>query len=209
MQNSQGTNAQQVGLLTRAVTKVLCEIQARLLFSKYSAIPTHMTNREKLTLYNIVRSNQPAVAVEIGSYIGASANFIAKALPPAGKLYCIDTWQNQANGEAERDTYNEFKSNTQDWQAKIIEVRGFSHEVADQIPAGTIVDFLFIDGDHSYESCLRDWMTYKRFLQKGSIVAFHDTMWHEGVTRAVSEIAPRNLDSVVQLPNLGVYRVIR
>ena len=39
---------------------------------------------------------------------------------------------------------------------------------------GNPVDVLFIDGDHSYEGVLADWLLYNPLVRKGGIVAFHD-----------------------------------
>lgn len=36
------------------------------------------------------------------------------------------------------------------------------------------VDFLFIDGDHSYEGVKQDFEMYSPFVKKGGIIAFHD-----------------------------------
>ena len=36
------------------------------------------------------------------------------------------------------------------------------------------IDFLFIDGDHKYESVLADWIMYSNLVKKNGIVAFHD-----------------------------------
>jgi|SRR5581483_5934406 len=36
------------------------------------------------------------------------------------------------------------------------------------------LDFLFIDGDHSYEGVRADWEMYREFVREGGIVAFHD-----------------------------------
>ncbi|MAW26219.1 MAG: hypothetical protein CMQ84_09590 [Gammaproteobacteria bacterium] len=36
------------------------------------------------------------------------------------------------------------------------------------------VDFLFIDGDHTYQGVKRDFLMYKRFVNTGGFVAFHD-----------------------------------
>ncbi|HVQ40327.1 MAG TPA: class I SAM-dependent methyltransferase, partial [Pyrinomonadaceae bacterium] len=49
------------------------------------------------------------------------------------------------------------------------------------------VDFLFIDGDHSYEGCLRDWREWSPFVNLGGIVAFHDArLFPNGWTRSNS-----------------------
>ena len=37
------------------------------------------------------------------------------------------------------------------------------------------IDYLHIDADHSFEGCLEDFKTYRRFLHEGSIVTLHDT----------------------------------
>jgi len=37
-------------------------------------------------------------------------------------------------------------------------------------------DFLFIDGDHTYEGVKQDWEDYSPFLKKGGIAVFHDTV---------------------------------
>ena len=42
------------------------------------------------------------------------------------------------------------------------------------ILAGTPLDFLFIDGDHSYEGVRRDFLDYGPMVRPGGLVAFHD-----------------------------------
>lgn len=44
---------------------------------------------------------------------------------------------------------------------------------------GISFDFIFIDGDHSYEVAKSDWQKYKRFLAKDGLVAFHDIVYSE------------------------------
>lgn len=36
------------------------------------------------------------------------------------------------------------------------------------------LDFLFIDGDHSYEGVKMDFETYRKFVKPGGLIAFHD-----------------------------------
>lgn len=37
-------------------------------------------------------------------------------------------------------------------------------------------DFLFIDGDHSYEGVRKDWEMYSPLVKKGGLICFHDTV---------------------------------
>lgn len=39
---------------------------------------------------------------------------------------------------------------------------------------GELVDFLFLDGDHSLEGVSRDWFMYSPLVKPGGCVAFHD-----------------------------------
>ena len=77
-------------------------------------IMTHLTFQEKRKLMSLARKCSGGVYVEIGSYIGASACFIAAGMKESAgsKLYCIDTWQNEGMAEGKRDTFAEFKKNT-------------------------------------------------------------------------------------------------
>ena len=46
---------------------------------------------------------------------------------------------------------------------------------------GKKIDFLFIDGDHTYPGVKADWEMYSPLVRKGGIVAFHDIMYHPKV----------------------------
>ena len=41
------------------------------------------------------------------------------------------------------------------------------------------VDFLFIDGDHTYEGVKRDFNMYSSLVKEGGIIAFHDIVEHD------------------------------
>jgi cephalosporin hydroxylase len=57
-----------------------------------------------------------------------------------------------------------------------------------EILGNKAIDFLFIDGDHSYEAVKSDFENYSKFVRKGGIVAFHDIIYSEGVNRIWNEI---------------------
>jgi predicted O-methyltransferase YrrM len=171
------------------------------------AVSSHLTRCERVALYDRARAPGVASIVEIGSYLGASAAAFACGLRDAGKaaarVYCVDTWNNDAMSDGNRDTMSAFRRNTQGFGDLIVATRGWSTKVVGTVAsqAGTI-DLLFIDGDHSYEGCLADWQAYKPLLKPGSWVAFHDIGWADGVQRVVAEQVQPRVQAQGQLPNL-------
>jgi predicted O-methyltransferase YrrM len=169
-----------------------------------AAIRTHLTSEEKLALYRLARRERPATTVEIGSYLGASAWFLAAGLRDAGaassRVYCIDTWENDAMSEGRMDTWAQFRTNIAGLERFIIPLRGWSTEVVKEFDGH--VHLLFIDGDHSYAGVKADIDAWLPRLAPGGVVALHDIGWAEGVQRVVREdIAPRAKRSAC-LPNL-------
>jgi predicted O-methyltransferase YrrM len=53
-------------------------------------------------------------------------------------------------------------------------IEAFSYEASRQL-AGEF-DFIFIDGDHSFDGIKRDWADWSRRLSKGGIIALHDSI---------------------------------
>ena len=148
---------------------------------------THLTKKERLLLYKLALSlPKRAICVEIGSYLGASALFLASGMKEReGNVYCIDTWKNEGMSEGERDTFDEFLKNTRPLKDFITPLRGYSIDVARTFDKG--IDLIFIDGDHSYEAVKSDIKAWLSKVKNGGIVVFHDIGWAEGVKRAVKE----------------------
>lgn len=173
-------------------------------------LPTHLTDREKVELFKIARtesrrSREQFFAAEIGSYLGASASFIAAGLADGGRLFCVDTWTNESMSEGGRDTFEDFLANTTRDRERILPLRGWStdQDVVDRIAAAACrVGFLFIDGDHAYDAVVRDWRTYAPLMAPGGVVAMHDVGWAEGVQRVVEEELRPLVASEHRLPNL-------
>lgn len=173
-------------------------------YSAYFRIFTHMTLSEKLLLYKFVRRLAlSSIIVEIGSYLGASSNFLAAgAIERGSVVYCVDTWYNDVMSERRRDTFNEFMTNTKRFNSVIIPLRGWSKEVAKNF--NKKIDLLFIDGDHSYKGAKEDVESWFPWLKNESIVVFHDVGWANGVKKVIAEyIKPLAIREVV-LPNMYV-----
>jgi len=168
-------------------------------------VVSHLTMKERIVLYRL--SKNCNLIVEIGSYIGASACCFGAAMKSRGecdgKIFCIDTWNNDAMTEGTRDTWQEFKDNTTLYSNYIVPVRGFSTEVVQDLTKKIDrIDLLFIDGDHSYQGVKSDWEAYKSFLKSGSVVVFHDWGWAEGVKRVITEDVKSLVDHYDLLPNM-------
>ncbi len=164
---------------------------------------THLTIKEKVKLMELATKVNGRTYVEIGSYLGASSCFIAAGIRKRGsngKLFCVDTWQNDAMSEGNRDTYKEFLQNTDKYQKHIIIMRGKSVEVAKKFTEK--IDFLFLDGDHSYEGIKSDVEAWFPKLNRGAVIIFHDTGWAEGVQKIIREKILQFVENSEQLPNM-------
>lgn len=149
---------------------------------------THMTPQERLLLYELgLQQPTGAILLEVGSYLGASACFLASAASVRGaKVYCVDTWHNEAMTEGVRDTWAEFRANTRPYSSLIVPLRGLSVDVAESFEDE--IDLLFLDGDHSYEGCRADVLAWLPRLKSGGVLVMHDYGWAEGVQRVVHEL---------------------
>lgn len=114
-------------------------------------------------------------ALEIGTYMGVTANIIAGALAKNGKLFCVDPFEAKANkpNPGFRMAVRELRR--RNLFNKVTFLTGFSHEkeIIDQIPAN--LDFVLVDGDHSYEGLANDWKIILDKLSVNGIVCLHDT----------------------------------
>lgn len=133
------------------------------------------------------RCRHGAVALEIGSHLGASTCYIAAGLSRVGgRLFCVDTWHNETMPEGLRDTFAEFSRNTAGAKVMITPLRK---------PSGALVrddlilplDFAFIDADHSYYAVKQDWHLIAPWMSQDGVLAFHDCIAFEGVSRVVGE----------------------
>lgn len=151
-------------------------------------IPTYTTKAELYALYSIATRLSPgAQALEIGSYLGASACYLVAGLSRNnGRLICVDTWKNETMPEGNMDTYNTFLKNTESLKQWIIVLRKRSDSITEadvQRPLG----FVFIDGDHSYESAKHDFALASKYLDETGVIALHDCATFKGVNRTIGE----------------------
>lgn len=139
------------------------------------------------TLLNLAAAcPRGGIALEIGSYVGASACYLVAGLARVdGHLFCVDTWHNETMPGGERDTFDEFLRNTSNVKKWISVIRKKSGELNIDDTSKQL-DFVFIDGDHSYLSVKTDFECTSRWVSEDGIVVFHDSNF-EGVSRIIGE----------------------
>lgn len=141
----------------------------------------------------------PLIGAEIGTYEGDNAKSILKTLP-IRKIYLIDPYEKYRDYE-EDVAYNSLnsaeqkaKKNLMRYREKIVWIKKRSTEALKDIPNN--LDFVYIDGNHSYKFVKGDMNNYYKKLKRGGILAGHDIEngvdLSEGVTLAFVEFINEN-----------------
>jgi predicted O-methyltransferase YrrM len=113
-------------------------------------------------------------ALEIGSSQGVSAARIAAAMPDSGILYCVDPWPaSEGKLNACHAIFRRHISRT-GVTSKIRVLQKVSSAVGGLVPSE--IDFIFVDGDHSWKGIETDWCLVRQKLRFGGIVCLHDSL---------------------------------
>ena len=198
-----------IASVARAMTRL--PTYAELLFAgelKSFRVPTDVTHEELLLLYRLAKTVRDGAIVEIGSYLGASACFMAAGGQKAGaRVYCVDPWNNYGMSEGPRDTYQTFLRNTEHRKAVITPLRAWSLDAAADFHEPSI-GLIFIDGDHSRDAVVADLRAWLPLVRAGGWVALHDSGWADGVQHAIATIVePLTIGEPISLPNLYATRI--
>ena len=162
------------------------------------ALKTHgFMDTTELTYLATLAETHHAI-VEVGSWMGRSARALADNTP--GTLWCVDTWSDDAYGDAPAEMtckpdwlMNEFAKNHSDTIAsgKVRRVRATSVEGARILMAHTF-DMVWIDAGHNYEDVIADIKAWRPLLRPGGVLCGHDLYpdgpFHPGVLQAVNEL---------------------
>lgn len=136
--------------------------------------------------------------VEIGTDRGKYAEQLFQGIPGL-KLTCVDPWLPYTEGEEIHDQANidqihqEALKRLSPYSSKLMKMP--SAEAVRWIPDDSL-DFVFIDGNHSYENVLEDITEWTKKVKPGGIVAGHDykedKVNNYGVVEAVQKYTKEN-----------------
>jgi len=116
------------------------------------------------------------VGAEVGVWKGEFSEELCKGVPGL-RLYCIDPWVVYAeykdfeNPDHMAASYKEAKERLAPYDCTFI--RDFSPQAAIHVPDRSL-DFVYIDGNHSFESVIWDISAWSKKVKVGGIVAGHD-----------------------------------
>lgn len=150
----------------------------------YRTLQLRQNMFELLGLVNLLRDRNLQRLCEIGTLKGGTLFIWCQLADPNAQIISIDLPRGQFGGGYDRRSIPFFRSFCQPGQTLHC-LRGSSHEDTirtklQQILNGAQLDFLFIDGDHSYEGVKQDFEFYSKFVKPGGIIAFHDIVKIEG-----------------------------
>ncbi|MGA2680554.1 MAG: class I SAM-dependent methyltransferase [Candidatus Bathyarchaeia archaeon] len=147
-------------------------------------ISLQQVKREIVTLLAIVRKKNVHSMMEIGTRNGGTLFLFSWTLPSDAKIISLDL----PSAESLKRGYDRFKTSylssfIQKGQQLTL-LRGDSHRPSSLANAkstlkGEKVDFLFIDGDHTYEGVKKDFEMYSTLVRRGGLIAFHDICGHD------------------------------
>jgi hypothetical protein len=117
-------------------------------------------------------------AVEVGVAEGVSAAAIRTAMNPAGTLTLVDPY---TPGRLFGINWTRLIARRTVARAGCAKVEWMRSTSAAAVSNwARPVDFLFLDADHSYESCLEDVRSWGAHVRPGGVMALHDARLFEG-----------------------------
>jgi hypothetical protein len=151
-------------------------------------------------LYDIAMSfddGQSLNYLEIGCYAGGSACLMLQR--PNTNVISIDLGspinkevviENVRKLNVNQNNYNYIQGNSQD-------IKTIAN--LENLLNGELLDILFIDGDHSYNSVISDFNIYKKYVKKGGYIVFddyNDSKFSPEVRMAVDSLDLKNYELI-------------
>lgn len=142
----------------------------------------------------IVDENNLALGLEVGTAYGNNAEYLLKNTGIV-QLYCVDPYKFYPAMpgfvcQEEYDILYRYTLQKLHGYYNFMSIFRMDSKKAFQYldDRGYVFDFIFLDGDHEYETVKWEGENYKTLLRKGGILCGHDYNIFEGVNKAVDEL---------------------
>jgi cephalosporin hydroxylase len=165
--------------------------------AQYPAIAMQQITSEFLELAELVRNQRCERVLEIGTYRGGTL-FVFSQLSGANAIIVSVDYPTTRFGKILRACQNAYLPNLVRPGQSLSLLREDSHSLGTlarvrELLQGEKLDFLFIDGDHTYSGVRADFEMYAPLVRAGGLLAFHDVAKadsEEEVHRLWNEIKP-------------------
>ncbi len=147
------------------------------------SIKPYQIKEELSKLLQVLDKVKPKILVEIGTATGGTLFLFTRITDPEAIIISIDLPEGPYGKGYSEWKINLYKSFIRDNQ-RIYFIRANSHEPntlkkIKKILVNMKIDFLFLDGDHTYPGVKADFDMYSPLVKKGGIIAFHDIVKHD------------------------------
>jgi predicted O-methyltransferase YrrM len=177
------------------------------------AIRPFQVRSEISALADRVSALRPRTLLEIGTAEGGTLFILGRCAAADATLISLDLPAGSFGGGYPAWRGRFYKRLTLPGQTLHL-LRGDSHQPIslDKVRSllrGAPLDFLFIDGDHSYSGVRRDFELYSPLVRPGGLIAFHDIARHPAdvgceVDRFWAEIRSRfRYEELIENPDQG------
>lgn len=160
-------------------------------------------------LVEVIRNLGPnLIGCELGTHVGTSAIYLLEHVANIHTHVCVDPYisYNDAPGDAMPQDFYDYVKSVWDINRCLYPDRIlFIHDTSDaacKFIEDESLDYVFVDGDHSYEFTLRDLENYWPKVKPGGLISGHDfnSVGWFGVNEAVRDFMKRQeLGEVLQL----------
>lgn len=141
-------------------------------------------------LGRLIANYKPKSILEIGTFIGVSTRFLLEVSKKYDtSIDCVDPCIKHRSFTSILET--RIRIISKQYEARVNHLIGFwsdqpvkgfeEYSIYNPINIDKKYDFVFIDGDHTYESVKRDFELAKQCLTSQGVIAFHDIYSWEGV----------------------------
>lgn len=149
--------------------------------------------------------------VEIGVHQGVTTRCLAGVMAPDGEYFAVDPYfPGRLGMNFNRWIALNEVARGSGGQVQWVQATG-ADAVRDARLQGRPVDFLFIDGDHSYEGLRSDWEAWRPMIAPSGIVALHDTRGnHFGCQKYMEDVILPDPDFgiVAEVDRLTIFQRI-
>ncbi|MEF2231966.1 MAG: class I SAM-dependent methyltransferase [Pseudodesulfovibrio sp.] len=156
------------------------------IYREDAAFPASISPQQGEFVRSVIQNINPKRCLEIGCFIGASTMWICSALEDCNKgglLHSVDLYGDKLPFKGIKymillDALSYIRKRLEEagLSHRNVQHEGNSHEIGTRYDQkiGEELDFLFIDGDHTIDGALKDFLLYGPHLKKGGYLLFHD-----------------------------------